>query len=109
MAVTTDYLNELINQKTALATAISNKGITASASEKFNTLIPKVGQINTLKGEEVVLNNVTDAINQPENIVKLEYPFSSHTSEQKLNVKLSSDTITDFFYSDFNSLWKKYF
>ena len=51
MAVTTDYLNELINQKTALATAISNKGITASASEKFNTLVPKVGQINTSTDE----------------------------------------------------------
>lgn len=96
MVTTTDYLNELINQKTALATAISNKGIAVSASEKFNTLVPKVAQIDTLKGEEVVLNNFTEAIDQPKNIVRLEYPFDSHTSDQKVNVKLSSDTITDF-------------
>lgn len=75
MAVTTDYLNELINQKTALATAISNKGIAASASEKFNTLVPKVAQIDTLKEEEVVLNDITEALDSPQSVVKLEYPI----------------------------------
>lgn len=45
MPTTTDYLNELITQKTALAQAISNKGVDASTDEKFNTLVPKVSQI----------------------------------------------------------------
>lgn len=40
-----DYINELKNQRDLLADILSEKGVTASRSEKFNTLIPKVNYI----------------------------------------------------------------
>lgn len=36
------YLQELINQKKALANNLVEKGVQASEDEKFNTLVPKV-------------------------------------------------------------------
>ena len=42
MATTSDYLSELVEQKTALANNLVAKGVEASSNEKFNTLIPKV-------------------------------------------------------------------
>lgn len=55
MATTTDYLNQIIAQKKALAENLKSKGIEASDSEKLNTLVPKVldipsGGSNLLKG-----------------------------------------------------------
>lgn len=41
-----DYINELKNQRNLLADILSEKGVTASRSEKFNTLIPKVRDIS---------------------------------------------------------------
>lgn len=46
MTITT-YLQELINQKKALATNLIAKGIQASENETFNTLVPKVLDITT--------------------------------------------------------------
>lgn len=41
-----DYINELKNQRDLLADILSEKGVTASRSEKFNTLIPKVRDVS---------------------------------------------------------------
>lgn len=40
-----DYLEELITQKSALAANLTTKGVAASSSEKLNTLVPKVLEI----------------------------------------------------------------
>ena len=47
MATTSDYLSELVEQKTALANNLVTKGVDASADEKFNSLVPKVLDIET--------------------------------------------------------------
>ena len=41
-----DYLNELIAQKTALAENLNAKGVTANTNETLNTLVPKVLNIS---------------------------------------------------------------
>ena len=47
MATISQQLNELINQKTQLANNLTTMGIEANSSEKFNTLVPKVLQIES--------------------------------------------------------------
>lgn len=41
-----DYVNELKNQRDLLADILMEKGVEASRSEKFNTLIPKVRDVS---------------------------------------------------------------
>lgn len=43
---TADYLQELVNQRKALANNLSEKGVEASEEETFNTLVPKVLDID---------------------------------------------------------------
>ena len=45
-------LTELVNQKNALAANLNTKGVTASADETLNTLVPKVLDIETGGGED---------------------------------------------------------
>jgi len=52
MPTTTDYLNELITQKTALANNLVSKGVQASENETFNTLVPKVLDISSGVGQD---------------------------------------------------------
>lgn len=47
-----DYLEELVSQKSALAANLTTMGVSASSSEKLNTLVPKVLEIEG--GEAVV-------------------------------------------------------
>lgn len=47
MATISQELNELINQKTQLANNLTTMGVEANSSEKFNTLVPKVLQIES--------------------------------------------------------------
>ena len=47
MATIAQQLTELVNQKNALATNLTTKGVTASSSETLNTLVPKVLDIQT--------------------------------------------------------------
>ena len=47
MATISQQLNELINQKTQLANNLTTMGVEANSSEKFNTLVPKVLQIES--------------------------------------------------------------
>ena len=47
MATISQQLNELINQKTQLANNLTTMGVEADSSEKFNTLVPKVLQIES--------------------------------------------------------------
>ncbi|MDD6735740.1 MAG: leucine-rich repeat protein [Clostridiales bacterium] len=51
MPTTTDYLEDLVNQRNALAENISAKGVSASESEKLNSLVPKVNDVYE-KGKE---------------------------------------------------------
>lgn len=74
MPTTEQYLNEIIDQKKVLATNITAKGITASETEKLNILVPKVAQIENLKGEERTLENFTNVLSEPKSVVQLEYP-----------------------------------
>lgn len=46
MPTTADYLQSLTDQKSALAENLNAKGVEADASELFNTLIPKVLDID---------------------------------------------------------------
>lgn len=45
MSTITQQLNELINQKSRLAANLNTKGVAATSNEKFNTLVPKVLEI----------------------------------------------------------------
>ena len=45
MSTISEQLTELINQKNALAANLVTKGVSASNTEKFNTLVPKVLEI----------------------------------------------------------------
>lgn len=45
MATISQQLNELINQKSQLAANLNTKGVAATSNEKFNTLVPKVLEI----------------------------------------------------------------
>lgn len=92
MPTTTQYLNELISQKKALANSITAKGVAASESEKFNTLVPKVAQIEELKGEEKVLDNITQYNNTPQSIVSINYP---ENVSKKIDLQLSSKNLFD--------------
>lgn len=91
MPTTAQYLNELITQKKALANNITAKGVAASESEKFNTLVPKVAQIEELKGEEKVLDNITQYNNTPQSIVSIDYP---ENVSKKIDLQLSSKNLT---------------
>ncbi len=91
MPTTAQYLNELITQKKALANNITAKGVAASESEKFNTLVPKVAQIEELKGEEKVLDNITQYNNTPQSIVSINYP---ENVSKKIDLQLSSKNLT---------------
>lgn len=61
-----DYLEELVSQKSALAANLTAMGVSASSSEKLNTLVPKVLEI---EGEsdyellEYIQSDGTQAIN----------------------------------------------
>lgn len=92
MPTTAQYLNELITQKKALANNITAKGVAASESEKFNTLVPKVAQIEELKGEEKVLDNITQYNNTPQSIVSIDYP---ENVSKKIDLQLSSKNLFD--------------
>ena len=47
MAKTSDYLQGLVTQRNNLADILIDRGIEASKTEKFNTLIPKINSIAT--------------------------------------------------------------
>ena len=53
MPTTQEYLNDLITQKNNLVINLNAKGVSATVSEKFNTLVPKVLNIpyNAICGE----------------------------------------------------------
>ena len=46
MATTSEYLNELIRQRDALAAALEAEGVDASTDETFNTLVAKINQLH---------------------------------------------------------------
>lgn len=67
MATTSDYLSELVEQKTALANNLVTKGVDASADEKFNTLVPKVLDIpsggDTMIEDSIIEGTLTEYMN----------------------------------------------
>lgn len=62
---TAGYLQDAKSQQSRLATILTNKGITASATEKYDSLVDKVEQIEELKGEEITLENFVSTTEQP--------------------------------------------
>ena len=56
MATTADYLNKLITQKNTLADNLVTKGVEATHDETFETLVPKVLDING-GGVSVIIGN----------------------------------------------------
>ena len=69
-----DYINELKTQRDLLADILTEKGVEASRSEKFNTLIPKVNYIGGSEYEGIILNVPF----MPKNL----YNFSVGTAEE---------------------------
>lgn len=89
---TAGYLQDAKNQQKRLAEIITAKGITATATEKYKDLVDKAAQIENLKGEEMTLENFTNALNEPKSIVQLEYPDNT---PKILNAKLGSKNLFD--------------
>ena len=95
MPNTTDYLNELINQKKKLAQNITAKGVTASENEKFNPLVDKVAQIEELRGEERTLDNIVDITDGSSISKVINYPDTVPSESVDIGVKVSSKNILD--------------
>ena len=93
---TAGYLQDAKNQQSRLATILTNKGITASATEKYNSLVDKVEQIEELKGEERTLENFTNVLDEPKQVVQLEYPDNT---PKTLNAKLGSKNLIKYPYT----------
>lgn len=74
MAQISQQINELIKQRNDLADNISAKGISATKTEKYNTLINKLNDIEIVNGEEIVLENTTKYNDIPSSVVSVEYP-----------------------------------
>lgn len=94
---TAGYLQDAKNQQKRLAETITSKGITATATEKYKSLVDKVAQIENLKGEERTLENFTNVLSEPKSIVQLEYPDNT---PKTLNAKLGSKNLIPYPYYD---------
>jgi hypothetical protein len=94
---TAGYLQDAKNQQKRLAETITTKGITATATEKYKSLVDKVAQIENLKGEERTLENFTNVLSEPKSIVQLEYPDNT---PKTLNAKLGSKNLIPYPYTD---------
>lgn len=94
---TAGYLQDAKNQQKRLAETITSKGITATATEKYKSLVNKVAQIENLKGEERTLENFTNVLSEPKSIVRLEYPDNT---PKTLNAKLGSKNLIPYPYTD---------
>ena len=76
---TADYLQELTNQKKALANNLVEKGVEASESEKFNTLVPKVLDIQS--GAKL---NIHYGLEAPEDTSKLWVKLASEPNKVEI-------------------------
>jgi hypothetical protein len=70
-------LQDLKNQQKRLAEVLTSKGIPATATEKYDSLVDKVTQLEELRGEERTLTNIVSVLSKPESIVQLEYPIDN--------------------------------
>lgn len=70
-------LQDLKNQQKRLAEVLTSKGIPAIATEKYDSLVDKVTQLEELRGEERTLTNIVSVLSKPESIVQLEYPIDN--------------------------------
>ena len=70
-------LQDLKNQQKRLAEVLTSKGMPATATEKYDSLVDKVAQLEELRGEERTLTNIVSMISEPESIVQLEYPIDN--------------------------------
>ena len=96
MPTTREYIAELTKQKKQLAANLTAKGVTASETETFNTLVPKVSQISDIKDEEVVLENFTNINDTLKTKIELSYPNDEAAVGKTIDVQLASGTITDW-------------
>lgn len=77
-----DYINELKNQRDILADILSEKGVTASRSEKFNTLIPKVRDVSGGGKNDEVIGTVEKYVSSiSENAQIVQIPQDSQHTE----------------------------
>lgn len=83
-------LQDSRNQQKRLAEVLTAKGVPATATEKYDSLVDKVAQIEELRGEERTLTNVTSVLSEPKSVVQLEYP-----TPKTLNAKLGSKNLFD--------------
>lgn len=88
------YLEELVKQKTILATNINNKNVAADASEKYNTLVDKVGEIFDLKGEVRVLNKENTYASSV-TAAAINYPDTVPLESMDIGVKVKSKNMFD--------------
>lgn len=93
---TAGYLQDAKNQQARLANILTNKGITASATEKYDSLVSKVEQIEELEGEERVLDNITQYNDIPESIVQLKYP---QNVAKNIDLQLNSKNLIPYPYA----------
>lgn len=93
-------LQDSRNQQKRLAEIITSKGIAATATEKYKSLVDKVAKIEELKGEEKVLENFTNIIDEPKSIVQLEYPIDNITVPPYVGITVPSAGITTTINSD---------
>jgi len=98
-------LQDLKNQQKKLAEVLTAKGIPATATEKYDSLVDKVAQIEELRGEERTLTNVTSVLSEPKSIVQLEYPIDnmiippysgSGLAESDITATVNSDNSVTF-------------
>lgn len=77
-------LQDLTNQQKRLAEVLTSKGIPATATEKYDSLVDKVTQLEELRGEERTLTNIVNALSEPKAVVQLKYPEPKNVFNQQV-------------------------
>lgn len=93
-------LQDLKNQQKRLAEVLTSKGIPATATEKYDSLVDKVAQLEELRGEERTLTNIVSMISEPESIVQLEYPIDNIIVPPYVGITVTSAGVTATANSD---------
>jgi hypothetical protein len=93
-------LQDLKNQQKRLAEVLTSKGIPATATEKYDSLVDKAAQLEELRGEERTLTNIVSMISEPKSIVQLEYPIDNIIVPPYVGITVTSAGVTATANSD---------